>query len=209
MGAPAPDSRTFVITKDDSPFFSFGPQQATPPDAYLSTGTVVTLTGKNWGWANVQLPDGRVGVVDRAALRPALITDLIPSQRPGDPLMASLSSNQMKPKSTANFVLPAAEMPDLPTSGDASALAGNPLLLPFSPDDITEPGQLPPLPEIQPLPEPDPSAAPEAPEPATSPAPEPAAPEPAAPEEAKPAPEPAPSDPVPAPEPAEPAAPAE
>jgi hypothetical protein len=209
LGAPAPDSRTFVITKDDSPFFSFGPQQATPPDAYLSTGTVVTLTGKNWGWANVQLPDGRTGVVDRAALRPALITDLIPAQRPGDPLMASLSPNQLKPKSSANFVLPAAEMPDLPTSSDAGAMAGNPLLLPFSPDDITEPGQLPPLPEIQPLPEP--QAPTDAETPATTPAPtpEPAAPEPAAPGEAQPAPEPAPSEPTPAPEPAEPAAPAE
>ena len=208
LGATAPDSRTFVITKDDSPFFSFGPQQATPPDAYLSTGTVVTLNSKNWGWASVQLPDGRVGMVDRAALRPALITDLIPSRQPGDPLMASLSPNQIKPKSTANFVLPAAEMPDLPTSGGAGAMAGNPLLLPFSPDDITEPGQLPPLPEIQPLPEPETPAqqAPAAP----SPAPEPADPATAAPDESPPAPEPAPADPAPAaPEPAEPGTAAE
>lgn len=218
-GSTAPDDRTFVITKDDSPFFSFGPQQATPPDAYLSTGTVVTLTGKNWGWANVQLPDGRVGMVDRSALRPALVSDLIPSRRPGGALMAALSPKKIKPKRTPSFVLPAADMPDLPTSGDAGALAGNPLLLPFSPDDITDSGELPPLPEIQPLPEPDPvsgaapppdapvpePASPAAPEPAVPALPEPVAPplpEPAAPEPALPAPV------VPSPVAPEPAAPA-
>jgi len=148
------DAATFVITKDDSPFYTFGPQQATPPDAYLPTGTVVTLTQKNWGWATVRLGDGRSGVVDRSALRPALLADLMPAGRPGDALMASLTPGQAARKSSPNFVLPAAEMPDLPTGGGATGVAGNPLLLPFSPDDVTDPGQLPPLPDIPPLPEP-------------------------------------------------------
>jgi len=210
LGAAQPGSDTFVITKDDSAFYSFGPQQATPPDAYLPTGTVVTMTGKNWGWATVQLPDGRAGVVDRGALRPALISDLIPSQRPGQdggPLMASLSPDQLKRKSTPSFILPAADMPELPTDADTAGAgaAGNPLLLPFSPDDISDPGRLPPLPEIQPLPEPGttPDSEPGTAEPASAPEPAPAP----APAEPAPAPEPASE---PAPEPAEPTpAPAE
>lgn len=183
LGVSEPDANTFVITKDESPFYTFGPQQATPPDEYLRTGTVVTLTQKSWGWATVQLPDGRTGMVDRSALRPALITDLIPSGRSGDPLMAALSPNQLKRQATPNFILPAAEMPDLPTGSDSSGPAGNPLLLPFTPEDIIEPGDLPALPEIQPLPEPTPpadpappadTAGPDAPAPESAPSPPPA-----------------------------------
>ncbi|MFN0130703.1 MAG: hypothetical protein ACKV19_28915, partial [Verrucomicrobiales bacterium] len=178
LGVSEPDANTFVITKDESPFYTFGPQQATPPDEYLRTGTVVTLTQKSWGWATVQLPDGRTGMVDRSALRPALITDLIPSVRPGDPLMAALSPDKLKRSPTPNFVLPAAEMPDLPTSSDTANPAGNPLLLPFTPEDIIEPGELPALPEIQPLPEPAPPADPATPEDSAPPAePSPPAPE--------------------------------
>ncbi len=154
LGVTEPDANTYVITKDESPFFTYGPQQATPPDAYLRTGTIVTLTNKSWGWATVQLTDGRAGMVDRSALRPALITDLIPSHRPGDPLMAALSPNQLQGRKSPSFILPAAEMPDLPTGSDFPGPAGNPLLLPFSPDDITDPGDFPAFPEIPPLPEP-------------------------------------------------------
>ena len=211
MAPDVVDASTFVITKDDSPFYTFGPQQATPPDAYLPTGTVVTLAQKNWGWATVRLGDGRTGIVDRSALRPAVLADLIPAGRPGDALMASLTPGQTGRKSSANFVLPAAEMPDLPTGGDA-AVAGNPLLLPFSPEDVTDPSQLPPLPEIPPLPEPSDSSPKDEP-PVQPAAPEPAAPEPAAPATADPSPT-APSSPEPssppetppsAPAPAEPA----
>ena len=126
MGSTVPSSDTFVITKDDSAFYIFGPQQATPPDAYLSTGTVVTMTGKSWGWATVMLPDGRTGIVDRGALRQASVHDLIPSSRFGDgasSLMAALSPDQLKQKSTPSFILPAAEMPDLPSNAETTAAA--------------------------------------------------------------------------------------
>ena len=126
MASTVPSSDTFVITKDDSAFYSFGPQQATPPDAYLSTGTVVTMTGKSWGWATVMLPDGRTGIVDRGALRQASVHDLIPSRRFGDgasSLMAALSPDQLKQQSTPSFILPAAEMPDLPSNAETTAAA--------------------------------------------------------------------------------------
>lgn len=181
------DAATFVVTKDDSPFYTFGPQQATPPDAYLPNGTIVTLTQKNWGWATVRLGDGRSGVVDRSALRPAVLADLVPAGRPGDALMASLTPGTSGRQPTPNFILPAAEMPDLPTSGDAAAIGGNPLLVPFSPEDVTDPGQFPPLPEIPPLPEPsadDSDGGPEGPEgPEGQKDPAEAAPEPALPAE--------------------------
>jgi hypothetical protein len=176
-GVTAPDSSTFVITKDDSAFYTFGPQQATPPDEYLATGTVVTLTSKSWGWATVTLADGRTGMVDRTALRQALITDLIPANGMGGPasLMAALSPGHLKRASSPNFVLPAAEMPDLPTGSDAGGAGapGNPLLLPFSPDDTTGSADGFPLPAIQPLPEPEGPAS----EPAPAPDPAAAAPE--------------------------------
>ena len=126
MGSTVPSSDTFVITKDDSAFYIFGPQQATPPDAYLSTGTVVTMTGKSWGWATVMLPDGRTGIVDRGALRQASVHDLIPSRRFGDgasSLMAALSPDQLNQKSMPSFILPAAEMPDLPSNAETTAAA--------------------------------------------------------------------------------------
>ena len=126
MGSTVPSSDTFVITKDDSAFYIFGPHQATPPDAYLSTGTVVTMTGKSWGWATVMLPDGRTGIVDRGALRQASVHDLIPSRRFGDgasSLMAALSPDQLNQKSMPSFILPAAEMPDLPSNAETTAAA--------------------------------------------------------------------------------------
>ena len=72
------------------PFYTFGPNQATPPDAYLSTGTVVTLQEKSWGWAQVQLPDGRTGVMARNALRPATVADLVPSSTPWSLMAAAV-----------------------------------------------------------------------------------------------------------------------
>jgi hypothetical protein len=106
---------TFVITKDESPFFSFGPHQATPPDAYLSTGTVVTLQEKTWGWAQVQLPDGRTGIIARNAIRPATSADLVPAFVPPS-LVAATAPRR---SASESYVVPPAALPDLPT-GPAS-----------------------------------------------------------------------------------------
>jgi hypothetical protein len=118
VAALEPNSSTFVITKDESPFYTFGPNQATPPDAYLSTGTVVTLQEKSWGWAQVQLPDGRTGVMARNALRPATVADLVPSSTPGSLMAAAVPR---RPVSSQSYVMPPAAIPELPTVPSAPA----------------------------------------------------------------------------------------
>jgi hypothetical protein len=112
------NSSTFVITKDESPFYTFGPNQATPPDAYLSTGTVVTLLEKSWGWAQVQLPDGRTGMMARDALRPATVADLRSSSTPGSLMAAAVPH---RPVSSQRYVMPPAAIPELPTVPPAPA----------------------------------------------------------------------------------------
>jgi hypothetical protein len=101
----------FVITKDESPFFSFGPNQATPPDAYLRTGTLVTLIDRTWGWAQVKLDDGRVGTIARDAVRQATIFDL-PRPAAPDPMLARTSPHRSPPPSA--YLLPPAPLPELP-----------------------------------------------------------------------------------------------
>jgi hypothetical protein len=101
----------WVVTKDESPFYSFGPNQATPPDAYLTTGTVVTLVNKTWGWAEIKLADGRTGIMARDALRLATIYDLPPPSR-APSLLANTTPRTIPipPSST----LPPAPLPELP-----------------------------------------------------------------------------------------------
>ena len=62
----------------------------------------------------------------RGALRQASVHDLIPSRRFGDgasTLMAALSPDQLNQKSMPSFILPAAEMPDLPSNAETTAAA--------------------------------------------------------------------------------------
>lgn len=143
-GAADLSSSTFVITKDDSPFYSFGPNQATPPDAYLATGTIVTLTEKSWGWAEVRLADGRSGIVARDSLRLATAFDIVPETAPATSLMASVEPPKLKKTPMPSFVLPDMDLPELPepdpeltgplppgeTPADAEALSAS-LLPPF------------------------------------------------------------------------------
>jgi hypothetical protein len=107
---PGPDQ--WVVTKDESPFYLFGPNQATPPDAYLPTGTVVTVLNKTWGWAEIKLADGRSGTMARGALRLATIYDIAPPS-PGRSLFAHTTTPNVSTPS--NYVLPSAPIPELPT----------------------------------------------------------------------------------------------
>ncbi|MGI8601986.1 MAG: hypothetical protein ACR2OZ_03195 [Verrucomicrobiales bacterium] len=110
-GKPGPDQ--WVVTKDESPFYSFGPHQATRPDAYLETGTVVTVLNKSWGWAEVKLADGRTGTMARDAIRMATIYDIAPPKPAGNALLARAGSSKSHTPST--YVLPSAPLPELPT----------------------------------------------------------------------------------------------
>lgn len=105
-----PEADKFVVNKDKTPFYLYGPNQATPPDAFLRTGMMVSLKSRNWGWAEVTLPDGRSGVMSRDALRPANAYDLSPV----DPA-AVASSKRKSGGSSAHYVIPPAALPELPS----------------------------------------------------------------------------------------------
>ena len=102
------------------PFILLGRTRQHRPDAYLSTGTVVTLQEKSWGWAQVQLPDGRTGVMARNALRPATVADLVPASTPGSLMAAAVPR---RPVSSQSYVMPPAAIPELPTVPPAPANA--------------------------------------------------------------------------------------
>lgn len=106
-GKPAPNQ--YVVNKDKTPFYLYGPNQATPPDAILQTGTMVYLKSRNWGWAEVTLPDGRSGIMARDALRPATAYDLSPI----DPA-ANIAAKRSQRPNTPSYALPPAPLPELP-----------------------------------------------------------------------------------------------
>ncbi len=115
-----PEADRFVINKDKTPFYLYGPNQATPPDDHLRTGMLVTLKSKNWGWAEVTLPDGRSGVMARDALRQATAYDLAPLHP------AVVAAKPKHRPITPSFVLPPAALPELPSLlPDTPVVPGN------------------------------------------------------------------------------------
>ncbi|HUF61743.1 MAG TPA: hypothetical protein VMN36_06685 [Verrucomicrobiales bacterium] len=71
VGISDPDSGHiyYVIRRERARFYLFSPQQPMGPDDYLARGTLVQLVRSDKGWADVQLPDGRVGTVGTDSLR--------------------------------------------------------------------------------------------------------------------------------------------
>ncbi len=124
---------TFVVTKDESPFYSFGPQQG-PPEAYLGTGTLVTMTKKSWGWAEVKLSDGRTGLVARNAVRQASENDILP---PATRRQLFAAAPVTVRRATPSYVIPPAPLPELPT---APAVDG-----PGVSDEVLSAALLPPV----------------------------------------------------------------
>lgn len=66
----------YVITAAETPFFTLSPIQPFPPDEILSKGTVVTVRKLGWGWSDIELPGGQMGMVDSKLLRKATARDL-------------------------------------------------------------------------------------------------------------------------------------
>lgn len=114
----------YVVTKDQTPFYEYGPRHNMPPDAYLRTGDLVTLLNRTWGWAEVRLEDGRTGIIGRQAVRLATVYDL-PTPKPQPAVMAQ----NTKPLPAPAYVIPSTPPPELP----ALETEANPL------------GELPPL----------------------------------------------------------------
>jgi hypothetical protein len=71
VGISDPDSGQiyYVIRRDRTQFYLLSPQQPMGPDDYLARGTLVQLVRSSKGWADIQLPDGRVGTVGTDSLR--------------------------------------------------------------------------------------------------------------------------------------------
>lgn len=61
----------YVITLADTSFFVIGPNQPLPPDEILGEGMLVTMRKRGWGWSDIELADGKMGVVTSKALRKA------------------------------------------------------------------------------------------------------------------------------------------
>ena len=80
--ATAPPSRDigtgdkYIVSVDGTPFYSIGPSQPLPPDEILSSGNVVTMRTAGWGWSDIELPGGRIGVVASKNLRKATPADV-------------------------------------------------------------------------------------------------------------------------------------
>ncbi len=75
-GAPLPHKdigrgAKYVVTQERTPFFAIGPAQPLPPEAILPMGAVVTMRTSGWGWSDVTLGDGQMGVISSKNLRRA------------------------------------------------------------------------------------------------------------------------------------------
>ncbi len=86
-GAPEPEpapqaardlgiGQKYVVTIEGTPFYSIGPTQPLPPDEILKEGSVVTMRKAGWGWSDIELPGGEMGVVSSRNLRKATSADL-------------------------------------------------------------------------------------------------------------------------------------
>ncbi len=71
VGFSDPDSGRlfYVIRRERTRFYLLSPQQPMGPDDFLAQGTLVQLVRSDKGWADIQLPDGRVGTVGTNNLR--------------------------------------------------------------------------------------------------------------------------------------------
>jgi hypothetical protein len=61
----------YVVSVTGTPFYSIGPSQPLPPDQILNEGYMVTMRKAGWGWSDIELPGGRMGVVATKNLRKA------------------------------------------------------------------------------------------------------------------------------------------
>lgn len=65
----------YIVTVSGTPFYSIGPSQPLPPDEILDKGKVVTMRKSGWGWSDIELPGGQMGVVATKNLRKATPTE--------------------------------------------------------------------------------------------------------------------------------------
>lgn len=66
----------YVVTETKAPFYAVGPGQPMPPEKMLDRGSMLTVTKGGWGWCNVKLGSGELGVVSSKAMRPATVAEV-------------------------------------------------------------------------------------------------------------------------------------
>lgn len=72
----------YVVTDPTAPFYAVGPGQPMPPEKILDRGSMLTVTKGGWGWCNVKLGSGELGVVASGAMRPATLAEVSRHTRP-------------------------------------------------------------------------------------------------------------------------------
>ncbi|MFT5412901.1 MAG: hypothetical protein ACI9NC_005653 [Verrucomicrobiales bacterium] len=66
----------YVVTDSEAPFYAVGPGQPMPPEKILDRGSMLTVTKGGWGWCNVKLGSGELGVISSKVMRPASIAEI-------------------------------------------------------------------------------------------------------------------------------------
>ena len=121
----------YVITEADTPFYAIGPGQPMPPEKILDRGSMLTVTKGGWGWCNVKLDSGDLGVISSKAMRPATVAEVSRHTRG----MATASKSRPS-RSLFNFLGrgPAPTL-DLPESSGQEPIRNFGLLPPAEPGE--------------------------------------------------------------------------
>ena len=108
----------YVITEEEVPFYAIGPGQPLPPEKMLDRGSMLTVTKGGWGWCNVKLSSGELGVVSSKAMRPATVAEISRNQGSGSTASRSRGSRRL-----FNILSRGpAPKPALPTSDDSAPI---------------------------------------------------------------------------------------
>lgn len=119
----------YVVTDAKVPFYAVGPGQPLPPERLLDRGSMLTVTKGGWGWSNVKLGTGELGVVSTQAMRPATVAEVSRHTQPFATAGKSRGS-----RSFFNILSRGrAPAPELPTNSGSGPIRNFGLLPPVDP----------------------------------------------------------------------------
>lgn len=106
--AAANGEKFFVVKVDSTPFYRYGPQQASRPEMTLPKDTLVTLVQPSFGWCKVELASGNQGYVanDDLTIAPSATTAVVnapPARR----------SRTVQPEPDFSRFIPPEPLPDI------------------------------------------------------------------------------------------------
>ena len=121
----------YVVTESEVPFYAIGPGQPLPPEKLLDRGSRLTVTKGGWGWSNVRLGSGELGVISSKAMRPATVAEIARHNHP-----VSTASKSRGSRRLFNILSRGpAPKPDLPTDSGSGPIRNFGLLPPVSSGD--------------------------------------------------------------------------